>query len=134
MHAHPSLMPPLRTPSSRRPKWVSKVTVPVAQANINRAAHLLRKAFAVDPRTVELVGGEQWWTLRGTALTGEWIEVRSLPSLAALHECSLAHVARPLLLQMKKDKVKRGKIPAERVLLYLHGASRPSHLRPSCSR
>ncbi|GAA5921242.1 hypothetical protein JCM3775_002955 [Rhodotorula graminis] len=80
------------------PKWVSKVTVPVAQANINRAAHLLRKAFAVDPRTVELVGGEQWWTLRGTPLTGEWIE-------------------------MKKDKVKRGKIPAERVLLYLHGGA-----------
>ncbi|BGP38265.1 hypothetical protein JCM10450v2_002207 [Rhodotorula kratochvilovae] len=80
------------------PTWVSKTTVPVAQANITRAAHLLRQALAVDPRTVELVGGEQWWTLRGRELTGEWIE-------------------------MKKDKLKRGGNPPERVLLYVHGGA-----------
>ncbi|GAA6052509.1 hypothetical protein JCM3770_003802 [Rhodotorula araucariae] len=80
------------------PSWVSKTTVPIAQANITRAAHLLRQALAVDPRTVELVGGEHWWTLRGRELTGEWIE-------------------------MKKDKLKRGGNPPERVLLYVHGGA-----------
>jgi hypothetical protein len=57
------------------------VTVPVAQANINEAAHLLRKALAVDPKTEELVGGKTWWTLRGRELSGEWIEVGPLRRL-----------------------------------------------------
>jgi hypothetical protein len=35
--------------------------------SINEAAHLLRKALAADPRTVELVGGKTWWTLRGSS-------------------------------------------------------------------
>ncbi|BGP30416.1 hypothetical protein JCM10296v2_002170 [Rhodotorula toruloides] len=78
--------------------WVSKVTVPVAQANINEAAHLLRKALAVDPKTEELVGGKTWWTLRGRELSGEWIE-------------------------MKKDKLRRGAKAPEKVLLYLHGGA-----------
>ncbi|BGO89928.1 hypothetical protein NBRC10512_006437 [Rhodotorula toruloides] len=78
--------------------WVSKVAVPVAQANINEAAHLLRKALAVDPKTEELVGGQTWWTLRGRELSGEWIE-------------------------MKKDKLRRGAKPPEKVLLYLHGGA-----------
>ncbi|BGO98031.1 Alpha/Beta hydrolase fold [Rhodotorula toruloides] len=78
--------------------WVSKVTVPVAQANINEAAHLLRKALAIDPKTEELVGGKTWWTLRGRELSGEWIE-------------------------MKKDKLRRGAKPPEKVLLYLHGGA-----------
>ncbi|BGP23118.1 lipase/esterase family protein [Rhodotorula toruloides] len=78
--------------------WVSKGTVPVAQLNINEAAHLLRKALAVDPKTEELVGGDSWWTLRGRELSGEWIE-------------------------MKKDKLRRGVNPPEKVLLYLHGGA-----------
>ncbi|GAA6040711.1 hypothetical protein JCM8097_000886 [Rhodosporidiobolus ruineniae] len=80
------------------PSWVSKVVVTIPSSNIDEAASLLRKALAVDPRTVELVGGEQWWTLRGRELTGEWIE-------------------------MKKDKLKRGANPPEKVLLYLHGGA-----------
>jgi hypothetical protein len=52
------------------------VVVTVPNENIDKAAELLRKALAVDPRTVELVGGQRWWTLRGRDLTGEWIEVR----------------------------------------------------------
>ncbi|GJN87087.1 hypothetical protein Rhopal_000032-T1 [Rhodotorula paludigena] len=78
------------------PTWVSVLRVSVSQANINRAAHLLHNALSVDRRTVELVGGEKWWTLRGRDLTGEWIE-------------------------LKKDKIKRGAKPPERVLFYLHG-------------
>ncbi|GAA5952959.1 hypothetical protein JCM21900_001530 [Sporobolomyces salmonicolor] len=80
------------------PSWISKVTVTVADANIDRAAELLRKALEVDPKTLELVGGTKWWTLRGRALTGEWIE-------------------------LKKDKLKRGANPPERVLLYIHGGA-----------
>lgn len=57
--------------------WVIKETVPVAQQSIDRAARLLRDALAADPKTLELVGGERWWTLRGRALSGEWIEVRA---------------------------------------------------------
>lgn len=78
--------------------WVIKEAVPVSQVSINEAAHLLRKALAVDPRTVELVGGKTWWTLRGRELSGEWIE-------------------------MKKDKQKRGVKPPDRVLFYLHGGA-----------
>ncbi|GAA5858312.1 hypothetical protein JCM1840_001143 [Sporobolomyces johnsonii] len=80
------------------PSWVSKVTVTVPDDNIDRAADLLRKALEVDPKTVELVGGTKWWTMRGRALTGEWIE-------------------------LKKDKLKRGANPPERVLLYIHGGA-----------
>ncbi|GAA5865741.1 hypothetical protein JCM3774_004986 [Rhodotorula dairenensis] len=78
--------------------WVIKETVSVSQVSINEAAHLLRKALAADPRTVNLVGGDQWWTLRGRALTGEWIE-------------------------MKKDRAKRGVKPPDRILFYLHGGA-----------
>ncbi|GAA5976699.1 hypothetical protein JCM10908_005600 [Rhodotorula pacifica] len=78
--------------------WVIKETIPVSQVSINEAAHLLRKALAADSRTVELVGGNAWWTLRGRELTGEWIE-------------------------MKKDRQKRGTKPPDRVLFYLHGGA-----------
>ncbi|GAA5976479.1 hypothetical protein JCM11641_001316 [Rhodosporidiobolus odoratus] len=80
------------------PTWVSRTIVTIPDTNIDHAAGLLRKALAVDPRTVDLVGGEKWWTLRGRDLTGEWIE-------------------------MKKDKLKRGANPPEKVLLYLHGGA-----------
>ncbi|GAA5887222.1 hypothetical protein JCM6882_002454 [Rhodosporidiobolus microsporus] len=80
------------------PTWVSKLVVTIPNENIDEAANLLRKALAVDPQTVELVGGEKWWSLRGRDLTGEWIE-------------------------MKKDKLKRGGNPPEKVLLYLHGGA-----------
>ncbi|BGP14241.1 hypothetical protein JCM10213v2_002184 [Rhodosporidiobolus nylandii] len=80
------------------PSWVSRLIVTIPNSNIDHAAELLRKALAVDPRTVELVGGERWWTLRGRDLTGEWIE-------------------------MKKDKLKRGAEPPQKVLLYLHGGA-----------
>ncbi|GAA6008690.1 hypothetical protein JCM10207_001687 [Rhodosporidiobolus poonsookiae] len=80
------------------PSWVSKVVCTIPASNIDHAASLLRKALAVDPRTVDLVGGDKWWTLRGRDLTGEWIE-------------------------MKKDKLKRGANPPEKVLFYLHGGA-----------
>ncbi|GAA5859340.1 hypothetical protein JCM8547_001992 [Rhodosporidiobolus lusitaniae] len=80
------------------PTWVSRQVVTVPNENVDKAAELLREALAVDPRTVELVGGERWWTLRGRNLTGEWIE-------------------------MKKDKLKRGANPPEKVLFYLHGGA-----------
>ncbi|GAA5843178.1 hypothetical protein JCM11251_001674 [Rhodosporidiobolus azoricus] len=80
------------------PTWVAKLVVAIPNENIDEAANLLRKALAVDPRTIELVGGEKWWTLRGRDLTGEWIE-------------------------MKKDKLKRGANPPQKVLLYLHGGA-----------
>ncbi|GAA5912516.1 uncharacterized protein JCM6883_005928 [Sporobolomyces salmoneus] len=80
------------------PSWVYKMVVTIPDYNIDRAAELLRTALEMDPRTTELVGGRKWWTMRGRDLTGEWIE-------------------------MKKDRVKRGASPPERVLLYLHGGA-----------
>ncbi|GAA5932361.1 uncharacterized protein JCM15063_001200 [Sporobolomyces koalae] len=80
------------------PTWVYKAVATIPDYNIDRAAELLRTALAMDPKTLALVGGERWWTLRGRALTGEWIE-------------------------MKKDRLRRGAAPPERVLLYLHGGA-----------
>ncbi|GAA6058771.1 hypothetical protein JCM10212_001887 [Sporobolomyces blumeae] len=80
------------------PKWVLRQVVTVPDENIDRAAELLLKALEMDERTMELVGGTKWWRMRGRDLTGEWIE-------------------------MKKDKLKRGAAPPERVLLYLHGGA-----------
>lgn len=72
---------------TRSATWVSKVTVPVAQININEAAHLLRKVLAVDPKTESLVGGNSWWTLRGRELTGEWIEVHLFEVVTLWRRC-----------------------------------------------
>ncbi|GAA5957049.1 hypothetical protein JCM3765_005389 [Sporobolomyces pararoseus] len=80
------------------PTWVYKSVVTVPDYNIDRAAELLREALEMDPRSIGLVGGTKWWTMRGRALTGEWLE-------------------------MKKDRMKRGAAPPERVLLYLHGGA-----------
>lgn len=59
-----------------RPHWVSKEVVEVAGENIEEAAQVLRKQLEADPGGLERVGGGDWWQIRGTALTGEWIEVR----------------------------------------------------------
>jgi hypothetical protein len=103
------------------PSWVLKSVVTVPDYNVDRAAELLTTALEMDPRTMELVGGKKWWTMRGRALTGEWIEVSSSSTLPLLQQLQ-ARLRRPLRdRQMKKDKLKRGAAPPERVLLYLHG-------------
>lgn len=78
------------------PKWQLKEVVHLPSDVIDRAAEVVRKQLRADSATMELVGGERWWTARGRELMCEWIE-------------------------MKEQKLARKGKPADRILFYIHG-------------
>lgn len=96
------------------PNWVVKEVVHLPQSNIDRAAQLIRKQLKKDGG-LEKVGGDTWWTMRGRDLMCEWIEV-SLGVARLRAELTRRE-------QMKKQRIKRGDSPPEKVLLYIHGES-----------
>ncbi|KAL8286505.1 hypothetical protein RQP46_004522 [Phenoliferia psychrophenolica] len=75
-----------------------KEVATIPDETVDESARLLRTYLEQETNGIELIGGRKWWTIRGRALTGEWIE-------------------------MKKDFVKRAGKPAERTLLYIHGGA-----------
>jgi len=70
--------------------WVRRDRVTVSQRSISRAEDILEKHLAsYGPRGAEgggipLIGGSNWWKMRGRELEGEWIEVRFSPVNAEL--------------------------------------------------
>ncbi|KAI5477577.1 lipase/esterase [Pseudohyphozyma bogoriensis] len=80
------------------PRWVQRIKVEIPDSVVQDAAAVLRRQLAADPDGLEKVGGARWWEFRGKPLSGEWIE-------------------------MKKDVLKRGGAPPDRVLFYVHGGA-----------
>lgn len=53
----------------------------VPPENISKAEEILTKhlaSYGPEGTGLKLVGGENWWKIRGRELEGEWIEVRPL--------------------------------------------------------
>ncbi|KAK4703020.1 hypothetical protein P7C70_g3202, partial [Phenoliferia sp. Uapishka_3] len=98
------------------PSWVVKQVVTIPNESIDEAARLLRIQLEQDPNGIELIGGRKWWTIRGRDLTAEWIETE-IP----------CH-------QMKKDVIKRGPAPPERILFYVHESMQVEHISSAVSR
>ena len=61
--------------------WVKRDVVSIPQGTIGRAETILSKhlsTYGPDGENgggLKLIGGDQWWRIRGRELEGEWIEV-----------------------------------------------------------
>jgi hypothetical protein len=78
--------------------------VRVPQATIGRAEDILSKhlsTYGPDGENgggLKLIGGDQWWRIRGRELEGEWIEVsrvRVTDSLQAANEVDAKGLSTP---------------------------------------
>lgn len=87
------------------PSWVKKEVVEIPTESLDAAAELLRNHLETDDPGLKYVGGPTWWRLRCRPLYGEWIEMR--------RDAEKREYARQTGETM----------PAERVILYLHGGA-----------
>jgi hypothetical protein len=64
-----------------RVAWVKRDVVRIPQNTITRAENILSKhlsTYGPDGKNgggLKIIGGDQWWRIRGRELEGEWIEV-----------------------------------------------------------
>jgi hypothetical protein len=61
--------------------WVRRELVRVPETTIHRAEGILSEHLAsygpdgANGGGLKMIGGDQWWRIRGRELEGEWIEV-----------------------------------------------------------
>ncbi|KAK4685991.1 hypothetical protein P7C73_g4145, partial [Tremellales sp. Uapishka_1] len=119
------------------PHWVRKEIVTVPEASIHKAESILTQHLASygDGKGIPLVGGENWWKIRGKPLEGEWIEMQKdfLNRTRGTASSSSSDV--PVVPHKRShrplrggtvDSVKDGsgaQVSGERVLLYIHGGA-----------
>lgn len=66
---------------SLRVAWVRREVVRIPETTITRAEGILSEhlgTYGPEGSTgggLKLIGGDQWWRIRGKELEGEWIEV-----------------------------------------------------------
>nr|XP_019009141.1 lipase/esterase [Kwoniella pini CBS 10737]OCF47922.1 lipase/esterase [Kwoniella pini CBS 10737] len=90
------------------PHWVRRETVVIPDINLRAAENILSKHLSTygpdgdNGGGLKLIGGDQWWRVRGRTLEGEWIEVTGSGSI--------------------KDNSEK-EVLEERVILYIHGGA-----------
>lgn len=94
------------------PNWIHITHATVPPSNIALAGQLLSKHFHDVYSGVSDLGGENWWTLRGKDLEGEWIEMRKdyLKRTVSKAEVAVGEKEEPY----RQD---------EKVILYIHGGA-----------
>lgn len=94
------------------PNWIHITRAAIPPSNVTLAGQLLSKHFHDVYSGVSDLGGENWWTLRGKDLEGEWIEMRKdyLKRTVSKAEVAVGEKEEPY----RQD---------EKVILYIHGGA-----------
>jgi hypothetical protein len=97
--------------------------VRIPESTITRAEDILSKHLAsygpngAEGGGLKLIGGDQWWRIRGRELEGEWIEVSFMPNSrrgADLGRCKKITLdVHPSTILIKVQK-------SRNILIYIH--------------